>query len=85
MCHAQALGYTVVPSFTITKLLWLKRHEPEVWRRVAHVLLPGSYVNWWLCGVHAMEVRGGEAGHGGGACSCHVASCLYGLHHVCTA
>jgi len=46
-----------VASFTATKLLWLKRHEPDVYAATRHVLLPGSYVNYWLTGKMAMEVR----------------------------
>jgi hypothetical protein len=50
-------GVTLVPSFTATKLLWLKRREPESWARLAHVLLPHDYINWWLTGRLCMEVR----------------------------
>jgi sugar (pentulose or hexulose) kinase len=45
-----------VPSFTITKLLWLKRHEPEVWAQVASVLLPHDFMNFWLTGKKVTEV-----------------------------
>ncbi|GLI65452.1 hypothetical protein VaNZ11_008833, partial [Volvox africanus] len=44
-----------VPSFTITKLLWLKRHEPEVFDSVRSVLLPHDYINSWLTGRRVME------------------------------
>lgn len=46
---------TIVPSFTITKLLWLKNNEPDNYARVRHVLLPHDYVNWWLTGRFCME------------------------------
>ncbi|KAF8057263.1 xylB [Scenedesmus sp. PABB004] len=49
------LGYTLVPSITSTKLLWLRRHEPDVWARVAAVLLPHDYINLWLTGRKATE------------------------------
>jgi sugar (pentulose or hexulose) kinase len=49
-------GEAVVPAFTATKLLWLQRKEPEAWGRLAHVLLPHDYVNWWLTGRFCMEV-----------------------------
>lgn len=52
---SKALGYTVVPSFTITKLLWLKRHEPDVWSQVTSVLLPHDYMNFWLTGRKVTE------------------------------
>lgn len=57
-----------VASFTATKLLWLSRHEPETYAKVAHVLLPGSYVNYWLTGRMAMEVSGWA--RGGCVCVC---------------
>mmetsp|Transcript_15708 Transcript_15708/g.41397 ORF Transcript_15708/g.41397 Transcript_15708/m.41397 type:complete len:592 (-) Transcript_15708:105-1880(-) len=47
---SRAHGRTIVPSFTGAKLLWLKRHEPEVFARVRHVMLPHDYVNFWLTG-----------------------------------
>ncbi|KAI8467892.1 MAG: Xylulokinase [Monoraphidium minutum] len=52
---SRKLGTTLVASFTATKVLWLARHEPEVYASARHVLLPGSYVNYWLTGRMAME------------------------------
>jgi xylulokinase len=43
-------------NFTLTKLLWVRRHEPDVWRRVAHVLLPKDYVRFRLSGEYAIDV-----------------------------
>jgi xylulokinase len=43
-------------NFTLTKLLWVRRHEPDVWRRVAHVLLPKDYVRLRLSGEYATDV-----------------------------
>ena len=37
---AKVVGSVPVASFTITKLAWLREHEPDVFDRVAHVLLP---------------------------------------------
>lgn len=47
---------SIVASFTCSKLLWLRRHEPENFERVAHVMLPHDYVNFWLTGEITMEV-----------------------------
>ncbi|HYU57237.1 MAG TPA: FGGY family carbohydrate kinase, partial [Actinomycetota bacterium] len=33
-------GNDALPGFTAPKLLWVRRHEPEIWSRIAHVLLP---------------------------------------------
>jgi xylulokinase len=43
-------------NFTLTKLLWVRAHEPEVWSRVRHVLLPKDYVRFRLSGEHAIDV-----------------------------
>lgn len=43
-------------GFTAPKLLWVRRHEPEVWARAAAVLLPKDYLNYWLTGQLATEV-----------------------------
>jgi xylulokinase len=37
-------GNRALPGFTAPKLLWLRRHEPEVYERIAQVLLPKDYV-----------------------------------------
>lgn len=50
-----AIGRAVPTGFTASKLLWLKRHEPDSWSRVRRVLLPHDYVNFWLTGRAAME------------------------------
>ncbi|MCP5522450.1 MAG: xylulokinase [Verrucomicrobiales bacterium] len=51
----KALGNAVLPGFTASKILWLKKHEPENFRRLATVLLPHDYLNWWLTGRAVME------------------------------
>lgn len=43
-------------NFTLTKLLWVRTHEPEIWARVRHVLLPKDYVRFKLSGAHAIDV-----------------------------
>src|SRR5207244_3425725 len=43
-------------NFTLTKLLWVQRHEPDVWARVRHVLLPKDYVRYRMSGEHAIDV-----------------------------
>lgn len=51
----KALGNAVLPGFTASKILWLKNHEPENYRRLATVLLPHDYLNHWLTGRAGME------------------------------
>jgi xylulokinase len=43
-------GNIVFPGFTAPKLLWLADHEPDVFARVAKVLLPKDYLQFWLTG-----------------------------------
>jgi xylulokinase len=46
-----------LPNFTLTKLLWVKKHEPEIFARIAHVLCPKDYVRYRLTGTYAMDVQ----------------------------
>src|SRR5947199_9709511 len=43
-------------NFTLTKLLWVRNNEPEIWKRFRRVLLPKDYVRFRLTGEHAMDV-----------------------------
>jgi len=49
-------GNRALPGFTAPKLLWLRRHEPDVYARIARVLLPKDYVRLRLAGEHATDV-----------------------------
>jgi xylulokinase len=49
------IGNAVAPGFTASKILWLKRHEPQNFARLATVLLPHDYLNFWLTGNKVME------------------------------
>ena len=51
----RALGNAVLPGFTASKILWLKNHEPKNYQRLATVLLPHDYLNFWLTGEKTME------------------------------
>ncbi|NUR13488.1 MAG: xylulokinase [Bradyrhizobium sp.] len=43
-------GNLAMPGFTAPKLLWVARHEPDIFARVAKVLLPKAYVRYRLTG-----------------------------------
>lgn len=43
-------------NFTLTRILWVRTHEPDVWARVRRVLLPKDYVRFRLSGVFATDV-----------------------------
>ena len=49
-------GNIVFPGFTAPKLMWVQRHEPALWGRVAKVLLPKDYLRLWLTGDHVGEM-----------------------------
>lgn len=50
-----AVGNGVPAGFTASKILWLKNHEPENYAKLACVLLPHDYINFWLTGQKTME------------------------------
>ncbi len=43
-------------GFTAPKLLWVREHEPDIFKRVRTVLLPKDYINYRMTGVLATEV-----------------------------
>jgi xylulokinase len=49
-------GNRALTGFTAPKLLWVRRHEPDVYARIAHVLLPKDYVRLRLTGQLATDV-----------------------------
>ncbi|WP_204113585.1 xylulokinase [Shimia biformata] len=67
-CHAEAAaldampgvrdisGNIVFPGFTAPKLVWVKNHEPDVFEKVAKVLLPKDYLVFWLTGIHSGDM-----------------------------
>ena len=49
-------GNRALPGFTAPKLLWLRRHEPDVYARIEHIFLPKDYVRLRLTGERATDV-----------------------------
>ena len=49
-------GNIVFPGFTAPKLVWVKNNEPDLFGRVAKVLLPKDYLRLWLTGEHLSEM-----------------------------
>jgi len=43
-------GNLAMPGFTAPKLLWVRKHEPEIFERVASVLLPKDWLRLQLTG-----------------------------------
>ena len=46
-----------LPNFTLTKLLWVREHEPEIFAKIANVLCPKDYVRYRLTGEFAMDMQ----------------------------
>jgi xylulokinase len=46
-----------LPNFTLTKLLWVREHQPEIFARIAHVLCPKDYVRYRLTGEFAIDMQ----------------------------
>src|SRR5271166_2175236 len=46
-----------LPNFTLTKLLWVKEHEPEIFARIRHIMCPKDYVRYRLTGEFAIDVQ----------------------------
>jgi xylulokinase len=51
----QLTGNRALTGFTAPKLLWVRRHEPELFARIEHVLLPKDYVRLRLTGERATD------------------------------
>ncbi|MCO5731808.1 xylulokinase [Rhizobium sp. SSA_523] len=49
-------GNIVFPGFTAPKLAWVKANEPDIFARIAKVLLPKDYLRLWLSGEHISEM-----------------------------
>jgi xylulokinase len=46
-----------LPNFTLTKLLWVKKHEPEIFAKIRHIMCPKDYVRYRLTGEFAIDVQ----------------------------
>ncbi|MCG7371353.1 xylulokinase [Pseudomonas luteola] len=46
----ERLGIAIAPGYTVSKLRWTQKHFPDLFARIAHILLPHDYLNYWLTG-----------------------------------
>lgn len=46
-----------LPNFTLTKILWVKEHEPEIFAQIAQVMCPKDYVRFRLTGSYGIDVQ----------------------------
>ncbi|MDR7543232.1 MAG: xylulokinase [Armatimonadota bacterium] len=49
-------GNPVLTGFTAPKIVWMRRHEPELAARIAHILLPKDHVRYRLSGLFVSDV-----------------------------
>jgi xylulokinase len=52
-------GNKALTGFTAPKILWVRRHEPQIYAQIAHVLLPKDYVRFRLTGGYAVDKADG--------------------------
>ena len=50
------VGNAAMTSFTLTKLLWVRKHEPKIYEKIRHLLLPKDYVRLKMTGLYAGDV-----------------------------
>lgn len=48
-------GNPVIPAFTLSKLLWVKKNEPSIYNKIAKIMLPKDYVRYALTGSFVTE------------------------------
>ena len=46
-----------LPNFTLTRLLWIREHQPEIFARIKHVLCPKDFVRLRMTGEYAMDMQ----------------------------
>src|ERR1700722_11791095 len=51
----ERFGIVPLTGYTVSKLLWIKQNEPEIFARIRHILLPHEYLNFWLTGRMCAE------------------------------
>jgi len=53
-------GNKALTGFTAPKILWVRKHEPEIYAKTAHILLPKDYVRLQLTGDYAVDKADGS-------------------------
>lgn len=52
---AQCTGNIAFAGFTAPKILWMKKHEPQLFEKIDKIMLPKDYINYILTGVHCTD------------------------------
>jgi len=53
----QITGNIAMPGFTAPKLLWVRKHEPDIFARIRTVLLPKAYIRYRMTGGDVGRLR----------------------------
>ena len=53
---SQYTANMALTGFTAPKLLWVKKHEPEIFAKISKIMLPKDYLAYKLSGVHCTDV-----------------------------
>ena len=51
-------GNRALTGFTAPKILWVRKHEPDVYAKIAHILLPKDFIRFKLTGEYATDLAG---------------------------
>jgi len=62
-------GNVIDPYYGYTKMLWIKRHEPEVWSRIHRLMTPNGYCIYRMTDVESIDLS--SAGNYGGIFDIH--------------
>ncbi|MFT3742467.1 MAG: xylulokinase [Gammaproteobacteria bacterium] len=54
--YQKITGNLIMPGFTAPKLLWVARHEPNIFHEIAKVLLPKDYLRWKMTGAFVSDM-----------------------------
>jgi len=49
------VGINIPVAFTLAKVLWVKKFEPTLFKKISKVLLPHQYINYWLTKKYNLE------------------------------
>ncbi len=52
----QITGNMAMPGFTAPKLVWVRKHEPKIFKKIGKVLLPKDYLRFRMTGDHASDM-----------------------------
>ena len=51
----RATGKRAAPFYVLPKLLWIRKRQPEIWRRARSVLMGHDYLVYRLCGERVTD------------------------------